>query len=113
MDLATIDIDRDGVLDLVVPHAQENSVSVLRGDRDETFEMMDSIPMRNVPRSARVGDFDGDGVDELAITGTYDRSSTVFRIEDGKLSRVAIVETPRVREIIAAADFDLDGPMAT
>ena len=61
------DFDADGNLDLAVPVAGRNSVSILLGDGTGSFGAGTDFTAGNVPLSVATGDFDGDGKLDLAV----------------------------------------------
>lgn len=66
------DLDADGRLDLVAASGEgADVVQVFRGDGAGGFEAMDGSPIRAVrgPKRIVTGDFDGDGVDDVAVSG--------------------------------------------
>lgn len=67
LDLELRDLDRDGNLDAVVANQSEDSVSVLIGNGDGTFQPDVVVPAFTGPQQIEVGDFDEDGLDDLAI----------------------------------------------
>src|SRR5262245_20541862 len=65
------DFNNDAVLDLAVANPNSQSVSVLLGNADGTFQLAISSPAGNHPISLAVGDFNADGTLDLATVGTY------------------------------------------
>ncbi len=59
--VATGDFTKDGIQDLVTCNAQNNTVSVLLGQGDGTFQPARTFPTGANPWSVAVGDFNGDG----------------------------------------------------
>jgi hypothetical protein len=70
--VAAGDFNADGKVDLAVTNENDNSVAILLGDGDGTFTSSPSIhtPAGLSPLAVTAADFDGDGVDDLAVTDT-------------------------------------------
>jgi DNA/RNA endonuclease YhcR with UshA esterase domain len=67
--IAVGDFNRDGIPDLAVADQQEisNGVTILLGNGDGTFTAAASPETGSLPNSVAVGDFNGDGIPDLAI----------------------------------------------
>ena len=69
--VVTADLNRDSNLDLIVLNGNNNiagSVSILLGNGDGTFRTHVDYPVSGWATSVAVGDFNGDGVPDLAVT---------------------------------------------
>ncbi|HLJ92706.1 MAG TPA: VCBS repeat-containing protein [Gemmataceae bacterium] len=69
----------DGILDLVVANPGSNTVSVLLGNGDGTFQASRSFAAGLGPNSVAVGDFNGDGHIDLAVAN-FDQFNSVFAV---------------------------------
>src|SRR5207302_1161458 len=126
--VAVGDFNGDGKLDLAVtteagspaPPLPADTVSVLLGNGDGTFQAAPNSPVGTVgPSSVAVGDFNGDGVPDVAVasaaptlSGTGTGSGTVSVLlgnGDGSFRaslNVAVGMDPR---FVAVGDFNGDG----
>lgn len=74
----TADFNNDGLLDLATANSADNTVSVLLGNGDGSFRPVVSSPTTTGsgaglgPRSLAVGDFDGDGSDDVVTVNNSD-----------------------------------------
>src|SRR5262249_24636648 len=71
--IATADFNGDGVNDLVVANngyfdGSSGSVSILLGNGDGTFQPARDLDVGRNPFGVAVGDFNGDGIPDLAVT---------------------------------------------
>src|SRR5262249_28319266 len=62
--------NRDGKLDLAVANLASDTVSILIGDGDGTFQTAVNYPVGSSPVAIAVGDFTGDGPLDLAGVGS-------------------------------------------
>ena len=65
----TGDFNGDGRLDLAVANQSSNTVSILLGKGDGTFQAAQNFATGAGPQSLAVGDFNGDGKPDLATAG--------------------------------------------
>jgi hypothetical protein len=68
--VAVADFNGDGLLDLAVANFDplgSGTVSVLLGNGDGTFQAARNFPVGDKPTSVVVGDFNGDGIPDLAV----------------------------------------------
>ncbi len=73
--VAIVDVNGDGVPDLVVADHAASNLAVLLGRGDGTFRAAQFITTGASPRFFAVGDFNGDGSPDLAVP--YDTGTTV------------------------------------
>ncbi|PYM39561.1 MAG: hypothetical protein DME17_00520, partial [Candidatus Rokuibacteriota bacterium] len=121
--VAVYDFNGDGKLDLAVANAGSNTVSVLLGNGDGTFQspVGRTYPVGGSPASVAVGDFDGDGIQDLAVAnygcggGDYyctTSSTTVtvlFGNGDGTFGRPLTFNVGTGPNSVAVGDFNRDG----
>jgi hypothetical protein len=77
-DVAVGDFLHDGHLDLAVANSGSNTVSVLRGNGDGTFQSAVNYPAGSSPIGLAVGDFTGNGVLDLAVTASNDNNVNIL-----------------------------------
>lgn len=85
--LAVGDFNGDGIPDLVAVNdvsATSGSVSVLLGKGDGTFQTYLSQGVGSDPRSAAAGDFNGDGIADVAAANYGDSTATVLLEHPGQ-----------------------------
>lgn len=107
------DFNGDGNADLLVidnPGSATNTVHVLLGKGDGSFQVpKDSIATPNLSAAA-AGDFNGDGVQDIAVTdSTLNEVTILLGNGDGTFSAKATLFPGADPVAIAAADFNGDG----
>jgi hypothetical protein len=112
--IAVGDFNGDGNQDLVVPNdiiAGPGTVTVLLGNGDGTFRSPLSYPVGDNPSFVVVGDFDGDGNQDLAVTsGVTDGEVSVLMGDgDGTFQLLGNYPTGKSPSSISAGDFNGDG----
>src|SRR5256885_2957348 len=76
--VVSADFNADGKLDLATINLDANSVSILIGNGDGTFQPAVSYATQNVPAGLAVGDLNSDGKLDLAVTNESSRSVSIF-----------------------------------
>jgi hypothetical protein len=108
------DFNGDGKLDLAVADESDNSVHILPGNGDGTFQTPTTIAVGNQPDAIVVGDFNNDGKLDLAIANYGDGTVTLLLGNgDGTFTQASgspytVGKGPYA---IAAADFNGDGKL--
>lgn len=110
------DFNNDGIQDLVTANAASNTVSVLLGNGTGGFTQAPNspFPAGNTPESVAVGDFDGNGTEDLAVANVNSNNVTVllgngsggFSAASG--SPISVGTNPFS---VAVADFDSNGKL--
>ncbi len=113
------DLDGDGKIDLVVTNAQIASVSVYRNTSTVgslSFDNSVSYAAGVDPLHSAIGDLDGDGKPEIAITNRFSNSISVYKntsstggFNAGSFSAKVDFATGVQPYRIALSDFDGDG----
>ena len=112
--MAVGDFNHDGNADLVEASGYDNQVFVLLGHGDGTFTPANASPITvgNFPEAVRVGDFNRDGLPDLAVANADDNTvSILLGNGDGTFtpasgSPVAVGGFPF---FLAVSDFNADG----
>src|SRR5260370_4762633 len=76
--VAVGDFNRDGIADLAVVNNASNSVSVLLGNGDGTFQAAVNYAPGSGPNAVAVADFNGDGIPDLAVANIGGQSVSVL-----------------------------------
>jgi hypothetical protein len=83
--ISAADFNKDGKIDLAVANSAYTSsstgtVTILLGNGDGTFTQAADSPVTvgYGPRSAAVGDFNGDGIPDLAVANNYNDTVTIL-----------------------------------
>jgi hypothetical protein len=111
--VATGDFNNDGFLDLAVANANDNTVSILLGNGDGTFNTVAAVPTGGFPFYLAVADFNGNGIADIAVSNEADSTVSVL-LGNGDGTFTPAPNSP-IQNFnynpaqIVAADFDGDG----
>jgi hypothetical protein len=108
------DFNGDGILDLATANWQSsNSVSIFLGNGDGTFQAPLTFPTGgSTPTGLALGDFNGDGNLDLAVTNVFSNSITVFLGNgDGTLRSGTTYAVGSFPITVRAGDFNRDGKL--
>ncbi len=79
---AAVDVDRDGVLDLLIGDETANTVTLYLGRGGHAYTESTATPTVDPPSALAAGDFNGDGFADYAVFSSTGRSMFVF-LNDG------------------------------
>jgi hypothetical protein len=108
------DFNHDGNADLVATSGFDNQVIVLLGHGDGTFSPANGSPITvgNFPEAVKIGDFNGDGIQDLAVAIAKDNTlSILLGNGDGTFTEATGSPVPvgSFPFFVAIADFDGNG----
>src|SRR6266436_211223 len=114
--VAVGDFNGDGLQDLVVANYDSSDVSVLLGNGDGTFRLPLNVPVGppgSTPNCVAVGDFNGDGHDDLAVANYGNATSTSIAVllgnGNGTFQAPVALTTGRFPLWVAVGDLNGDG----
>jgi len=112
--VSAADFNGDGKLDLAVTNLNTGTVAVFIGKGDGTFQDQVSYATTagatNGPTAITTGDFNGDGVLDIAVTDQDDNSVSVLLGNGGGIFQSALTfATGTTAAGVAAGDFNGDG----
>ena len=83
--VASGDLNNDGYADLVTANTGDNTVSVLmnNGGGSGTFATAKSYPVGRLPYQVAIGDLNGDGIPDLAVTDYGDNTVSILYGQTG------------------------------
>lgn len=118
IDIATADLNSDGKADLVTLNQiaeyplVEGSVNVLLGHGDGTFDNSEQSGPRRNPTALALGDFDGDGHEDMVVTHStvVDRTTLALGRGDGSFAAASeLLVTGESQTDVAIGDVNNDG----
>ena len=109
--VAVGDFNKDGVPDLAVANANDNTVSILLGNGDGTFTAAAAVPTGGFPFYLAVADFNQDGAADIAVSNEADSTvSVLFGNGDGTFNPGSPIPGFNYNPAqVVAADFNGDG----
>lgn len=112
--IVAADFNGDGKLDLAVTDADTNSVYILLGNGDGSFQTPVTISVGNDPDAIIAGDFNNDGKLDLAVAN-YDDNTVTLLLGNGDGTFTQAPGSPYPVGVgpvsIVAADFNGDGKL--
>jgi hypothetical protein len=112
--VAVGDFDHNGIPDLAVANHGDNTVSVLLGNGDGTFRGAtdNPLPVGSDPDSVAVGDFNRDGIPDLAVANVFDNTVSVLLgngDSGGTFQAATSYPAGNTPLAVAVGDFNQDG----
>lgn len=113
--VVTGDINNDGTLDLIATNIFSNTISILIGNGDGTFQPFRQFSTGNTPVCVAVADLNGDSKPDLAVansgTGSQpdNRLSVFLGNGNGTFQFREDITVGTSPYFVAAGDFDTDG----
>jgi len=106
------DFNADGELDLAVANAGDNTVSILLGNGDGSFQTQTTYATGSTPVSVTTGDFNGDGKLDLAVPNYFDNAvSILLGNGDGTFQTQTTFATGANPVSVTTGDFNGDGKL--
>jgi Bacterial type II and III secretion system protein/FG-GAP-like repeat len=94
-------------VDLIVANQNANTLSVLLGNGNGTFQAPATIPTGNLPSSIAVADFNNDGISDLAVVNQGDNTIGIYLGNgDGTFKAPTLIPTGSKPTSIVAAAFN-------
>jgi len=104
------DFNEDGFSDLVTSNISANTLSLLFGNGDGSFQAQVSIRVCKEPRNLAVLDFNGDAHEDLAIACSGSNQVAIFTGRGGgTFEKDGLYPVHRTPVSIASGDFNSDG----
>jgi hypothetical protein len=108
--VVTADFNNDGRLDLATPNSGDNTVGLLLGNANGTFQPAQTSTTGAYPQSLAVGDFNADGKLDLATANAGDVTLLPGN-GDGTFQPPSHVNIGSSPASVAAGDFNGDGKL--
>jgi uncharacterized protein (TIGR03437 family) len=109
--VATLDVNKDGILDLAVADNSSSSVYVLLGKGDGTFNTAAAYPAGQGNQSIVIADFNNDGNPDLGVTADDQTATILLGNGNGTFRAGSKFTTGKLPAYIATADFNKDGKL--
>jgi hypothetical protein len=113
--VAVADLNGDGIPDIVVANQSSNTVSVLLGNGDGTFQTEQTFSVGAYPASVAVADLNGDGKPDLVVANRGspinpgNSVSVLLGIGDGSFRPQHTYAAGEQPDVVAVADLNGDG----
>ena len=113
-ELAVVELDGDGLPDVVALHAQSAEVSLLHGTRQGVLHPWGRLAVGRRPSGAAAADLNGDGVPELVVAEADDNTVSVYALPERPVTELPRpVTCPVAPESPRPAPLPAVAPLAT
>ena len=111
--VVTADFNVDGKLDLAITNEVSQTVSILLGNGDGTFQPHVDFPTSHLAAMMIGGDFNGDGKLDLAVANGFESNTVSVLLGNGDGTFTAAVDyaTGSVPVWLTTGDFNADGKL--
>ncbi|MFQ5992640.1 MAG: FG-GAP repeat domain-containing protein, partial [Nitrospiraceae bacterium] len=107
--VTTADLNQDGFTDLITTNIGNDSLSVLFGNGDGSFQEQKQMSARKEPRALALDDYNGDGLVDLAVAcAGNDRVRLFFGLANGSFVTGQQYRVNRTPVAIATGDVNGD-----
>lgn len=107
--IAVVDLNNDQKVDLAVANGEDNSVSILLGNGDGTFQSAISYNTGEAPEEVVASDFNADEKADLAIANSFDDTLSIFIGKgDGSFEDAVSYDVGEFPLSMVIADFNGD-----
>lgn len=107
-DLATGDVDGDGLMDVVVSDPDAARMIVFRQHRETGLDLGTTYPGLLGTQHVRLADLDGDQADEIIVLSEREKTVGISRMEDGRLTFPRTLAVPGEPVVLEMADLNAD-----
>jgi hypothetical protein len=109
-DLAVVDLNGDGLLDLITANAADDTVSVLQGKGDGSFQPQRTFTVGSEPLGVAVADLNGDGRPDLVTINRNENTlSVLFSNGDDSFQPQHTFTVGSMPDALAVRDLNGDG----